>query len=840
MSARFKRPVGSLLAAALTLGITGIAAVDSLPASSAGTEGGYCSPSVSTTGLTTTLTFTDPGSCYWVSPSGVTKITATLYGAAGGNGVGVDGIEDVSGHGGPGAMVTGSLAGISGQSIFEINVGGAGQTPTGSDIFGGVGGSHTGGEGGFNSGGGGGDTELRGPNADHLADRLLVAGGGGGGGGSFDTATGGGNGGSGDTAGTSGNDVAASIGGGALGGGGGGGAGETAPPNGGSAGAIPSGDDACQPESDPGGSGSASGIGGDADLNGEALQGGGGGGGFVGGGAGGGGALENDATCQNSLPASQVTPNVPDASGGGGGGGSSYSGGANGLVPTHTSTGVSNLSTGNGQMQISYVTPPTPRTVIASTGAATGLGQPSAMAADPAGDLFIADNADASIKVRAAATGTLFGKSVTAGQLTTLVGYPKLFSPSAVAVDGAGNLYFADQFHGNVSVLAAHSGTLFGTSVKANEVTTLLSSVDANGLALDATGDLFISQYSAGNIAVLPVNTGTLFGVAVTADQLATVVRASAGGAIDPGGYDLAPLQLAFDPAGNLYIDQYQFKSITVLPATSGTLFGAPVTANQLTNVVTTGENPIGMTVDAAGNLYIAGAESGSSVDVFPASSGTLFGDPVTVGQLSSVESGLSGTTALAVDSSGNLFSTDNGLWFQYPSAASLVELSSSLKSTLTSATIDPSVSTQGTTVTYGAQVAGTTPGANASGEVTFRAGNTELCSASLGPATRDGASASCMASTAPLGTEPITALYSGDDAYAPSSGSQLISVNPPAIGTMPTTTQIEFKQTSGITQGDSELYGAIVRNFNPMPVSTSPVPLPSKSTASCCARPRR
>jgi hypothetical protein len=87
-----------------------------------------------------------------------------------------------------------------------------------------------------------------------------------------------------------------------------------------------------------------------------------------------------------------------------------------------------------------------------------GLNNPSAVAADAAGNLLIADTGNQRIRVVAHGTGTFYGQPMTAGHIYTIAGHARhgfsgdggpatsagLNNPSAVTVDAAGNLLIAD------------------------------------------------------------------------------------------------------------------------------------------------------------------------------------------------------------------------------------------------------------------------------------------------------------------------------------------------------------------------------------------------------------
>ena len=64
-------------------------------------------------------------------------------------------------------------------------------------------------------------------------------------------------------------------------------------------------------------------------------------------------------------------------------------------------------------------------------------------------------------------------------------------------------------------------------------------------------------------------------------------------------------------------------------------------------------DGPQGVAVDSAGNLYIADTAH-NSVDVMPATTGTLLGQSVTKGALATILTGLAAPDAVAVDADGN------------------------------------------------------------------------------------------------------------------------------------------------------------------------------------------
>ncbi|HET9059645.1 MAG TPA: fibronectin type III domain-containing protein [Acidimicrobiales bacterium] len=274
-----------------------------------------------------------------------------------------------------------------------------------------------------------------------------------------------------------------------------------------------------------------------------------------------------------------------------------------------------------------------------------GLSGPQMIAFDAGGNLYSANSSSNRVSVLPAASGTLFGVSVTAGTNTTLIS-SGLSGPTGIAVGPAGDLYVSNNSSGTVSVLPASTKTLFGQSVTADVLTTVVSGLSSpEGIALDTQGDLFIAE-RGGSLAVLPAVTGTLFGTAVTAGSLTTF------------GYTLStPFNLAFDQAGNLYIANQGTSSVLVLPVSSGSLYGVSVTAGTLATVASGINTPVGMAFDAAGDLFISGWGS-SLITVVPGVSGTVFGQSVVAGTATTLglAPSLNGPTGLATDANGDLY----------------------------------------------------------------------------------------------------------------------------------------------------------------------------------------
>jgi hypothetical protein len=160
------------------------------------------------------------------------------------------------------------------------------------------------------------------------------------------------------------------------------------------------------------------------------------------------------------------------------------------------------------------------------------LVEPSGMAFDPAGNLYTADLGNQRIRKVSAATGiitTVAGNGLQGyggnnGPATT-DNLPAidavLDDPVSVAADSAGNLYIADFVNNRIRKVSATTGiitTVAGTGVQAykgdNGPATLAALSNPSGVVVDSAGNLYIAD--SGNDVVRKVSaaTGTITTVA--------------------------------------------------------------------------------------------------------------------------------------------------------------------------------------------------------------------------------------------------------------------------------------------------------------------------------------
>ncbi len=282
----------------------------------------------------------------------------------------------------------------------------------------------------------------------------------------------------------------------------------------------------------------------------------------------------------------------------------------------------------SGNNVVREVTPAGIITTVAGTGAAgyTGdgglataatLNDPTGVAVDAAGDLFIADSGNNVIReVTPAGIITTIAGTGAAGYTGNggLATNATLNDPTGVALDAKGDLFIADSGNnvirevsgGNISTIAG-TGTAGYTGDGGSATTATLN--DPIGVAVDVHGDLFIAD--SGNNVIREVSGGTITTVAGsgTAGYTGDGGSATAATLNDPTGVAVdAKGDLFIADAGNNAIREVSGGTITTVAGTGTLGFtgdGGPATAATL-------DLPTGLVVSASGELFIA--DSGNSV----------------------------------------------------------------------------------------------------------------------------------------------------------------------------------------------------------------------------------
>ena len=246
------------------------------------------------------------------------------------------------------------------------------------------------------------------------------------------------------------------------------------------------------------------------------------------------------------------------------------------------------------------------------SGASARFYWPSGIACDAAGNLYVADERNNTIRkiTPAGEVTTLAGKAHSKGSADGSAAAARFNSPEGIACDSAGNLYVADARNSTIRKITP-----------AGEVTTLAGeagfegSTDGWGTGARFAGPCGIACDAAGNLYVTDTGNNTIRKV-TSAGKVTTV----AGTAGDYGGHDgkgtaarfWRPDGLACDAAGNLYVaDAWNDTIRKITPAGEVSTFAG--TAHSAGSADGSGaaarfNGPWGIARDASGSVYVADA----------------------------------------------------------------------------------------------------------------------------------------------------------------------------------------------------------------------------------------
>ena len=244
-----------------------------------------------------------------------------------------------------------------------------------------------------------------------------------------------------------------------------------------------------------------------------------------------------------------------------------------------------------------------------ATGAAARFNTPTGVALDAGGNMYVADAGNHTI--RKITTGgvvtTLAGTAGAAGTTNATGAAARFSGPTGVAVDAAGNVYVADAGNHTIrkitaaGVVTTLAGTA-GTAGAANGPGTTATFSTPLGVAVNAAGTVYVAD--AGNHQVRKVTAGGV---------VSTLAGAAGGGYADGGATTAAfntPTGVALDANGALYIaDQNNHRIREISPTTGATTTLAGNGSAAYLEGTGTGAAfaaPYGLTVSPAGTVHVA------------------------------------------------------------------------------------------------------------------------------------------------------------------------------------------------------------------------------------------
>jgi hypothetical protein len=315
---------------------------------------------------------------------------------------------------------------------------------------------------------------------------------------------------------------------------------------------------------------------------------------------------------------------------------------------------------------------------MAGTGTAARFSNPSYLAIDGVGNLFVSDTNNCSVK-RISSVGVV---SFYAGSNSGLCGYvnnangltSRFNYPQGIAINVAGSqLFVTDKFTHTVrrilttatNTVTTNNGNNASANTNGNGTTSRFSYPE--GLVLDPAGIIYVTD--TGNCSIRRIS-GT------TASTLAGTAPSSVGvcGYVNATGTTArfsAPRGLAVDAAGNVFVaDTGNCAIRRVTSAGVVTTFAGPTTAGNCgfadgTTTDARFNQPQGITIDPVGNLFVTDTGNCAVRKITPAGVVTTYagGIPPTpsCGNVNSTKlnSRFNNPKGIVRDAFGNLFITD-------------------------------------------------------------------------------------------------------------------------------------------------------------------------------------
>ncbi len=367
------------------------------------------------------------------------------------------------------------------------------------------------------------------------------------------------------------------------------------------------------------------------------------------------------AGCGSSTPTSPSSPATPSSATG------SLSVAVtapSGVTPSVTVTGpggyhhslsatqtLSGLAVGSYTVTATPVTAANPVVATVDTAAVTGgtatvqagataTAGVSYAARPGSGQLWIANNGAPTI---VAYTAAQLGASTGAAPTTALAFAPGT-EPVGAAFDASGNLWVT------TTSVVEFTASQLGASGSPTPAVTLSATGGSLsgplGLAFDASGNLWVANYTGNTVVAFAANQ-----LAANGSPTPTVTVSATGGSLN------APVGLAFDASGNLWVTNSGANTVVEFaPSQLGTS-GSPTPAVTLSSTVGSLSSPLGLAFDASGNLWVV--NGGNTVLQFAASQLTASGSPTPAVTLSAAAGSLDSPRSLAFDASGNLWVTN-------------------------------------------------------------------------------------------------------------------------------------------------------------------------------------
>ncbi|HTP29919.1 MAG TPA: hypothetical protein VMK12_30215 [Anaeromyxobacteraceae bacterium] len=297
-------------------------------------------------------------------------------------------------------------------------------------------------------------------------------------------------------------------------------------------------------------------------------------------------------------------------------------------------------------------------------GAAARFNKPFSVAVDGSGNVYVADTGSSTIrKIKPSGmVTTLAGRAGQRGQTDGRGGAARFDKPFSVAADGSGNVYVADTGNSTVRKISP-SGVVSTLAGRAGS----RGSADGPGAKAQFNGLFGVAADRVGSVWVADTDNNIVRKISPSG-VVSTIAGSYSGSADGPGSYARfhAPTGVAVDSAGNLYLADAENNTVRKI-APSGVVSTVAGTADQTgsadgSSAAARFDDPHGVTVDEAGNLYLADTQNNTIRKIAPSGMvSTLAGTAMERGYADGpgAAARFNGPKGLAVDGSGNIYVAD-------------------------------------------------------------------------------------------------------------------------------------------------------------------------------------
>ena len=317
------------------------------------------------------------------------------------------------------------------------------------------------------------------------------------------------------------------------------------------------------------------------------------------------------------------------------------------FAPPASGTSATNILAGNGIQGN-----------INGTGTGASFYQPTGLAVDANGNVYVADFRNNMVReISPAGVVTTLAGSGLQGSVNGIGNAASFYQPTGVAVDASGNVYVAE--NGNDLIReVSQNGTVTtfagtGASGSLNATRTASSFNFPQGVAIDVNGNIYVADY--GNNLIREIS---------PAGVTTTLAGNGNQGAADSTGVAASfnePTAIAVDASFNVYVADFGNNLIRKISPSGAvsTLAGSGAQGSaDGSGTAASFKSPTGVAVDGAGNVYVA--DWGNNLVRIVSPAGVVSTLSSTTGG-KSTKLAFNGPYGIAVDAPGNIYIADYG-----------------------------------------------------------------------------------------------------------------------------------------------------------------------------------